>query len=284
MWAARAMWVAVAVFGGAAIGQALADHSRPVQVTGTVVAWVAWAAVAMAMLLPSTIGLTVVRSIVPAGPVVAVLAMGAGAEGVESALGLSTTVLACTLVLSAEFGQVFAQGSAYGHERRFVLRPPLGFVVPAVASWCVLCAAAIAAPLLLAARAWLIGVPVAAVALAGGWFLGRRFHVSSRRWFVLVPAGVVVHDPLVLADTVMLPRANVVAIGLALADTQAADLTGPASGHAVEIALRDMVTVVLAPTRATQRGTALHVRSMLVAPSRPGRLLHAATDDRLPVG
>lgn len=276
--------MAVAVFGGSAIGQALADHSRPVQVTGTVVAWVAWAVVAMALLLPSAISLTVVRSIVPAGPVVAIAAMLGGAGGVESAVCLSTTVLTCTLALSAEFGQVFAQGSAYGHERRYVLRPPVAFLLPAVASWCALCAVTIAAPLLLAARAWAVGVPAAMVAVAGGWFLGRRFHLLSRRWLVLVPAGVVVHDHLVLSDTVMLPRANVRAMSLALADTQAADLTGPASGHAVEIELGEMVTVVLAPTRAEPGGTALHVRSMLVAPSRPGRLLHAATDERLPIG
>ena len=73
-------------------------------------------------------------------------------------------------------------------------------------------------------------------------------------------------------------------VGLALADTQAADLTGPAAGHAVEIALRDPSTVVLAHTRAKPNGTALHVRSVLVAPTRPGRLLRAAADGRLPVG
>jgi hypothetical protein len=122
------------------------------------------------------------------------------------------------------------------------------------------------------------------VALAAGWFLGRRFHVLSRRWLVLVPAGLVIHDQLVLAETAMLPRASLASLGLALADTQAADLTGPAAGHAVEVALVDATTVVLAATRAKPGGTALHVRSLLVAPSRPGRLLQVAAADHLPVG
>ena len=194
-------------------------------------------------------------------------------------------MLTCTLALSAEFGQVFAQGSAYGHERRFVLRPPVAFLLPAVVSWCVLCAVAIAAP----AAAGGAGVvrsacPAAVLAVAGGWFLGRRFHLLSRRWLVLVPAGVVVHDHLVLADTVMLPRANVRSMGLALADTQAADLTGPASGHAVEIELGDMVTVVRAadPRHARRHRAARAVDAR--RPQSPRRLLLAATDERLPVG
>jgi hypothetical protein len=284
VWGARAVWLAVAVLGGSAIGQALADHSRAVQLTGTIVSWVAWAAVAVAIVIPSTVALTIVRSVVPAGVVVAVVAAIDGADTSDGAACIGLTVLMCALVGAAEFGQVFAQGSAYGDERRFVLRAPVAFLLPSIVSWCVLCAAAVSGPLLLSARVWWLGVPVTIAAVAAGWFLGRRFHVLSRRWLVLVPAGLVVHDQLVLAETVMLPRASLAGLGLALTDTQAADLTGPAAGHAVEVSLRDATTVVLAPTRAKPTGTALHVRSVLLAPSRPGRFLRAAAVDRFPVG
>lgn len=284
VWAARAVWLLVAVVGGAAIGQALSDHSTAVQRVGTVGSWVGWAAVAIAIVLPSTIGLTIVRSMVPAGVTVAIIASIGGASADDAAVLIGLTVLMGALTAAAEFGQSFAQGSAYGHERRFVLRPPVAFMLPAVASWGVLCAASITGPLLLAARAWLAGVPITLLALAAGWFLGRRFHLLSRRWLVLVPAGFVIHDQLVLAETAMLPRASLASLRLALADTQAADLTGPAAGHAVEVALVDATTVVLAPTRAKPNGTALHVRSLLVAPTRPGRLLQAAAADHLPVG
>jgi hypothetical protein len=285
VWAARAVWLAVAVLGGSAIGQALAGHSRAVQRTGTTLAWVGWAAVALAIVVPSTIGLTIVRSVVPAAVVVAVMASLGGADATDAAVCLTSTLVMAALVCGAEFGQVFAQGSAYGHERRFVLRPPVAFMLPAVVSWCVLCALAISGPLLLAARSWWIGVPVTALAAAAGWFLGRRFHLLSRRWLVLVPAGIVIHDQLVLAETVMVPRATLTMVGLALADTQAADLTGPAAGHAVEMAMRDAsITVVMAPSRAKPNGTALHVRSVLVAPTRPGRLLRAAAEAKFPVG
>ncbi len=64
-------------------------------------------------------------------------------------------------------------------------------------------------PLALAARAWVPGVLLTAAAVALGWFLGRRFHRLARRWLVLVPAGVVVHDHLVLLCANIGGRAHV---------------------------------------------------------------------------
>ena len=78
-------------------------------------------------------------------------------------------------------------------------------------------------------------VTVGAVALA--IILAPRFHRLALRWFVFVPAGVVVRDPLVLTDTAMFRRPDVQSLGLALADTTAADLTARALGPAVEVDL-----------------------------------------------
>jgi hypothetical protein len=129
--------------------------------------------------------------------------------------------------------------------------------------------------LLLAAGRWVIGGVVAIVAALLTWLLLPRFNTLSRRWLVLVPAGVVVHDQVVLAETLMIARTDVVGIDLALAGTEAADFTGPATGHAVEIGMRSMATALLAPTKTTPRGTALHVRSFIIAPTRPGAVLRA---------
>jgi hypothetical protein len=100
---------------------------------------------------------------------------------------------------------------------------------------------------------------------------------------VLVPAGVVVHDPVVLADTFPLRTAQVASIGLAPAGTDAADLTGPASGYALEIATTESVTVVFAFTPSEPNGRAIHLRSFLIAPSRPGRALRSARARGLPL-
>ncbi len=100
---------------------------------------------------------------------------------------------------------------------------------------------------------------------------------------MLVPAGIVVRDPVVLADTFPLRTGQIAHIGLAPADTEAADLTGPASGYAIEVATIESVTAVFAFTPAEPNGRAIHLMSFLAAPSRPGAVLRAAKRRGLPV-
>ena len=68
------------------------------------------------------------------------------------------------------------------------------------------------------------------------------------------------------------------------ATTEAADLTGPASGHAIEVLTHESVTAILAATPAAPRGTVIHLTGCLVSPTRPGRMLAAARERNLPVG
>ncbi len=284
VWAARALWLAVAVVGGSGFDEALADHGRAVQLTGTTLLWVGWAVIAVVLAVPSALGLTVSRVLVPVGLVAAVASFvdaGASAGTVSAVL---SSALVAVVVASGEYGQAMVQASAYGDEQRFLLRPPAAFYLPTAVSWAVLCAALLAGPLLVAGGRWLVGAPVCAVAVAAAWFLLPRFHRLARRWVVLVPAGLVLHDHVVLAETVMFRSQDVVRARLALADTGAADLTGPAGGHAVEVTVSPTATVVLAGTRAQPGGRAIHLTAFLCAPTRPGRLLQAAGDRRLPVG
>lgn len=284
LWIARALWLVVAVFGGTGFGEALSDHSRAVQLTGTVGLWVGWAVVAVVLVLPSALGLTVSRAVVPVGAVAAIAALVEAGASTGTVVALVTTLLTAAVVASGEFGQVMVQASAYGDEQRFLLRPPAAFWVPTVLSWAVWCAAVLVGPLALAATSWVAGVPLTALAVASGWFLLPRFHRLSRRWIVLVPAGFVLHDHVVLAETVMFRTSQITRARLALADTQAADLTGPAGGHAVEVTVDEANTVVLAGTRAKPNGTALHVFAFLCAPTRPGKVLRAAGERRIAVG
>jgi hypothetical protein len=95
---------------------------------------------------------------------------------------------------------------------------------------------------------------------------------------------VVVHDSLVLGETLMVHRPNVASARLAVAGTEAADLSGPAAGHAVEVAVREPVLALLPASAAHPTGRAIHMRAFLVAPTRPGRALRAMASSRLPVG
>ena len=85
---------------------------------------------------------------------------------------------------------------------RFPLRVPLAAGMAAIVAWFVWAPALVAGPLLLAAQQWVAGALLSAVAVAGAVFLGPRWHRLARRWFVLVPAGIVLHDPVVLAELV----------------------------------------------------------------------------------
>lgn len=276
LWGPRILWLVVGVGGAWSIGDAVDGRSAAARTTVTVSAWLVWGIGVVALVVPSTLGLTVMRMVSALACGAAAVSWAGGASPVLGGGFVACTLVCGLLVAGADFGQRCVQASAYGDEQRFLLRPPAAFLLPVAVAGLIWVAVVLAAPLLLASGRWIIGGLVAIVAALLTWLLLPRFNTLSRRWLVLVPVGVVVHDQVVLAETLMVPRPDVVGIDLALAGTEAADFTGPAAGHAVEIGMRSMVTALLAPTKAKPRGTALHVQSFIVAPTRPGAVLRAA--------
>lgn len=274
-WVLRLLWLATGLTLSGAVGSAVPAGGGRTAVE--VVLAALWLVGVGAMTVPSVRSLTALRITVPlAVPVAASVWIG-GAEAVAGLTATAAALLAATVAGSAEVGRAFVQASAYGAEDRHVLRPPAAYAAAAGLSW-VVTAAALTTGLQFVARQHPV---VGAVVLLGGaataaWSV-PRWHRLSRRWLVVVPAGLVVHDHLVLAETLMIPRHDVAAVGLALAGTDAADLTGPAGGHAVEITTHEPVTAVLAGTPDRPGGRAIHLTACLVAPSRPGRALAAAT-------
>ncbi len=282
-WVARVAWILVAVIGGSAAESAVRDRSSAVAWASTIGGWGLWAVAALALAIASVRSLTVVRIVVPLALVAAIAAAIGGAPALDLLLLGGPALVAAAAVMTAEFGRQNVQASAYGDEERFPLRFPVGAGLAAIVSWLLWAPTVFAGPLLVVAQSWIAGVLLTAFAIAGVVLLGPRWHRLSKRWFVLVPAGVVIHDPVVLADTLSLRTAQVASIGLAPADTQAADLTGPASGYAVEVATTESITTVFAYTPSEPNGKAIHLRSFLVAPSRPGRALRSARARGLPV-
>jgi hypothetical protein len=279
VWLARVAWLLVAVAGGAAIGDALGEHARPVQVAGTAAAWAAWALGALALAVPGVATLTLARAVVPGSLVVAVIALADHGDPDTGIALVAPAMAASFLVGTAEFGRVYLQASAYGAEARYGLRPPLGFLVACVATWLVVATAAVLVVPSLAAEAWLLGAVCAVVTAGGATLLPRRWHQLSRRWFVIVPAGLVVHDPVVLAETLMVPRQMVASVTLddvGAGRHSAADLTGPTPGVGVEVRLAAPTSAVLAPTSARRDGAKLHVSAFVVAPTRPGSVIKGA--------
>jgi hypothetical protein len=264
---------------GPALGDLFAGRSSGVVAVGNIGLWVGWLAVLIASLVPTASALTALRLLVPVSVVAAVAAAtAASVRPIAVVVAVAVALAATILAFSAEVAQVFIQGSAYGDETRFPLRPPGPLLLgPLPLGWALTAAAALAGPLLLAARVWVPGTLLTGVGVGLVVLFARRCHRLARRFVVFVPAGVVVHDPLILGDTFMARKTQVASLALAEVGTQAADLTGKALGNAVEISLRDFDTVVLAASPGKPGGSAIHAKALLISPSRPGRLLTEAT-------
>ena len=283
-WLATGVWGAAGLADFVCVNQALESRSATASTVIAVTLWLGFAIGLVATLVPSPLGLTIVRLLAPLTVVVAVASWVMGADLAAGAGALAITVVATLAILGASLGETFVQGSAYGDERRLPLRPPAAFLLPLAIVWVLWTCAVVAAVGMLASGRPLWGFGLAVVAICSGWLVATRAHRLSRRWLVLVPSGVVIHDAVVLGETLMMSRPTIRNAQLALADTEAADLTGPAAGHAVQLTLSELATVVFAPTRAAPQGTAIHAKSLLIAPTRPGRALAAAADFGYAVG
>jgi hypothetical protein len=97
--------------------------------------------------------------------------------------------------------------------------------------------------------------------------------VLARRWLVFVPAGIAVHDPLMLRDTFMVRRHDVRAVGAAdksPSSDESFDITGTTWGQPMQITLAHLHDVSLSSfgARMTRTLDRVHVRALRIAPTR----------------
>jgi hypothetical protein len=279
--AVRIAWFALPVIVGPALAHGLDDASTAVQVVAAALAWLVWGGVAVAVLVPRTVSLTALRIAAPAAVAASIWAtVRADDIGAAEVIAIGWTALLAAVVLFVPVvTDVFVDGSSYGPEKRMALRTPTTlFLGPVEIAWAVVVCGIAAGPLLLAARAWVLG----AVALAAGLVLVRpalrSLHQLSRRWLVFVRVGLVLHDPLSLADPVLFLRQEVRSLGPAPADAErdATDLTGRALGLVLELRLRSKTTMGLIQRRNQSRD--VKTDRVLFTPARPGALLSEARE------
>ena len=283
-WVLRALWLVLPFTLGNQIGDALEGTSRPVQLTGTVGAWMLWGAGLLLTLVPHTLTLSPLRVLAPSTLGVSVWA--ALADGVSgwTVTALAVTAAVAAVVMSPSIGGTWINGSSYGDERRVPLRAPGAMVAgPIPLAWGALVSAVAAGALLLAAKQWILGIVVALIAVGLTVVVGRALHQLTQRWLVFVPAGLVVHDHLSVGDPVLFKRTAVAAFGPALADTTAADLTAGATGLALEILVKEPVEIGYRPQPGAQP-TVREITGVAIAPSRPGLVLDEAKRRNITVG
>ena len=268
MWAARAVWAAVGML---APWDTVADgRTAAVSAVLRTWGWTSWLAVMVALFVPAALSLTAVRTLAPA---VAVTAFFMG-----NPVWAFPAVVMLRVLLSRDVADVLVQGSAYGAETRFALRTPVPYLAPAVLVWSALVATTVGGSLLLAAGNPAAGIPVTAAGALLAWKVPVRLHRLSRRWLVVVPAGLVVHDHLVLGETMMVRRDHLGAVTLQESPGDEADLTGAVPGRRVRIVMTQPDKIILAPITIRTLGTteALHVVSFAVAPLRAAAAASAA--------
>jgi len=283
VWTARAAWVLLA-FVPSSFGDALADSGRAAQITFTTAAWAVWALGVLAVAWLSPASLTAIRVVAPLaviGQTVATFArpnLGA-APVLWPLIGVALAVATAFCVFLPDFAAAHVQAAAYGAERRLPLRVPVPQIAPIVLAWLVTVGLAAGALFLLAAEAWIGAVPCGIGAAVAGWFLLPRLHRFSRRWLVVVPAGVVVHDHVLLAETFMVKTHSVIGVRAVSAPGDALDLSGVARGMLIAIELRDSENLALSPYLSRMLGTvdAVHVRGYAIAPTLIGQALAALT-------
>ena len=238
------------------------DVSGPTEVVLTSWGWLLWTLVMIALLVPSPVSLTAVRCCAPVAVVSAFLAV--------SPLAVFSSIVALVIGFSPLFADVMVQGGAYGEEQRFSLKTPVPSMVPTTIAWGVLASSTIGGTLLLAAESFMWGVPVTAIGVILASRVPRLLHRHARRWLVIVPAGIVVHDHLVLAETIMSPRSKVERIEFVSNTGDTADFTGGVAGGRLAVYLRESDKVVLSPITAKilKTAPALHVKAFSIAPRR----------------
>jgi len=283
MWVARGAWALLPVAVVASVAVGLSDRSDAVALTVSIALWGGWAVVLGAMFVPTAVTLTLVRVIAPVS-IVAIVVLGPHAGfDVGDGIALAATIVATVLCFLPAVGAVFLHGLAYGDEERIALRAPgLLLLGPIELAWALLVASGAVGPLLLAARQWVAGAILTAAGVVLIVALSRSLHGLARRWLVFVPAGVVVHDPIGLADPVLLTRTRVLSFGPAPAGSAATDLTVAAPGLAIEIALTDKAEMVL--RRGRSGAHPVVVTAVLVTPTRPGVAVTIARERRVGVG
>ena len=262
-------WVTTAL---ASPWQTIADDaSRSVSWVLLTWGWLLWTSVGASLLVPSPTSLTIIRMVVPLSVVASIVA--------EQPLAVFCSVVALILCASPAFVDAMVQGGAYGDEKRFALRTPLPYVVPAVIAWMLYTASLLGGTLLLAAGQYVAGAVLVAIGIFLTRTIPRRLHRLARRWLVLVPVGIVVHDHLVLHETIMAPKQKVLSVARTSDVGEAADLTGGVFGERITVALTEADKVILSKITAKALGTteALHVKMFCIAPRRLNAALSAIT-------
>ncbi len=283
LWCARLTWTLLPVSVGTAVADALASWSTTPARVATGLAWAAWSLGLIALFAPRAWGLTCLRVAAPAAVAVAVLA-AFGTDAAPGVVAVASSLVTAAFACSAPVAQAAANSEAYGDEIRFPLRiPPALFLGPVPLAIASIAAGVAIGPLLLADGRIAPGLVVTTVGLVLAAALARSLHSLSRRWLVLVPAGLVVADPLTLADPVLMRREQILEVERSTAATPAGAVDLRLGSAAGTVGIRLRAAQSFARRRGRRETELRDADAVLVSTVLTGAFLQAAGARRIAI-
>jgi hypothetical protein len=280
-------WASLVITAGPAAADALDSWSPAPRAVASVILWGVWGAVLVASFAPRPLGLTMLRVAAPVALVLA-LASAPAAGPAKGLLAVPGTVLAAALAFTPAVGYRFVNGAAYGEERRYPLRiPPPLLLGPVPLAAALVAVGLVAGPLLLADRRWVVGGLALLLAVPVVRAAGRSIYALSQRWAVLVPAGIVLKDPLTLVDPVLFPRDKIASLRpLPYPNAPAEDVLDLRLGAVAGSLVLELTDVAQLYRTAGRRrgGEAVKARRLAFSPRQPDALLAEAATRKKPRG
>jgi hypothetical protein len=285
-WVLTGVWATLPLTAGGAVSDAVTGWAPAPRAVAAVLCWTAWAVVLLGVVVPRPLALTAARLVAPCFALVAiVIAVVGDVDTPSAAMAVVATLAAAVLAARPALALAAANASAYGSEQRFPLRVPTALFFGPLPAVRVLFGAAVASgPLLLADGQWLAGSIALATGAGIAAFAARSLHALSTRWVVLVPAGVVVMDPLTMADPVLFLRERIVSVRPlvgAVAPEGALDLRLGAVAGSVSIDL-DEPAELFRSARARKGSVRVQASTICVAVVRAPAFLDEAARQRVP--
>ena len=261
---AQEQTVAIWVLRLGVLAMPLSAGSYPFRPAAGALAWAVWALAVFVGFYRHPLGLVALRTVLPAGVILAIAAS-------QWTAGTHLVVLAA-LAFTNTIGTAMVNGPAYPNEHRELLRAPGAVLIgPLELTWLAVVVPLVGASAALQTQRWILAVVLSVVGVVVGPFAVRSMHALARRWLVFVPAGLVVHDTLVLADPVLFQRELIELLQPAALHTDALDLTMGSWGLALELSLKEKVPMVL--RKDLESGSSAR---LIVTPSRAGAVLDVA--------
>ena len=273
----RVIWISLPLLCGPSLADSLNDFKLLLRTAVSISLWTFWVLILLSTLIATPISLAIIRIGAPAAAALSLWSALETSGSVSGIIGLAASAIAACVALSAPLGDRFSDGASYGDERRFLLRAP-GPVLLLLGplAWLTSVAGLTVGPILLLNKNFLLGSLISLCGFPLAALASNAIYQLGKRWLVLVPAGILLHDHLSVGDPTLIPRNQLANFSPAKVETNALDLSQNSFGLSLEIQCLTPLSMMLRTgTRKTTNETSI-VESFLINPVRPNVLLAEA--------